>query len=187
MGVSDHDANLGDIAITPLLGWHEGDFHWMLAPSLFAPTGHYDRGDLANVGKNHWAIDLSAGFTWLTTKTGQEVSVFAGYTVNFENHATDYETGDEVHVELALIQHLPFGLSIGAVAYYYDQVTDDRGGASDLLGGFQGRVFGAGPMLGWMFPLGTKQASLSARWYREWGAENRLEGDIGFVTFTLEL
>jgi hypothetical protein len=186
-GLSDHDANIGDLALTPLMGWHEGDFHFMVAPSVLAPTGHYDPDDIANVGKNHWAIDLSVGGTWLTTKTGQEVSIFAGYTINFENHSTDYDSGDELHVELALIQHLPWGLSIGLVGYYYDQVTDDRGDATVFLGGFQGRVFGGGPMLGWMFKLGERQAGISGRWYHESGARNRLEGDIGFVTITLVL
>jgi hypothetical protein len=187
LGVEDHDVGVGDVALTPLLGWHEGNFHWSLAPSVFFPTGGYDDDHLANVGKNHWALDLAGGFTWLTEKTGQEVSVFAGYTINWENPATDYETGDELHVELALIQHLPWGVDVGAVGYYYDQVTDDRGGASDFLGGFQGRIYGAGPMLGWRFTLFGRMASLNARWYHEFGAVKRLEGDIGFVTFLMQL
>jgi hypothetical protein len=82
---------------------------------------------------------------------------------------------------------LPKGLEIGLVGYYYDQVTDDRGPATAFLGGFQGRVFGYGPFLGWLFKLGEKQAGISARWYHETGARNRLEGDTGIVSFTLEL
>jgi hypothetical protein len=185
--LSDHDANVGDLAITPMIGWHAGNFHWLVAPSIFAPTGHYDPDDIANVGKNHWALDLSAGLTWIQPKYGQEVSIFAGYTINWENHSTDYDTGDEFHLEIALIQHLPKGFEVGFVGYYYDQVTADRGPATAFLGGFQGRVYGYGPILGWIFELGGKQAGISARWYHESGAENRLEGDTGFVTFSLEL
>src|SRR3990170_4184748 len=53
----DTELALGDTAFAPLvLGWDAGNFHWNFALFGFAPTGKYDKDDLANTSLNHWAI-----------------------------------------------------------------------------------------------------------------------------------
>jgi hypothetical protein len=53
----DTETNIGDTGITPItLGWHSGNFYWNAGLCIFAPTGKYDKRDLANTSLNHWAV-----------------------------------------------------------------------------------------------------------------------------------
>ncbi len=68
--------------------------------------------------------------------------------------ATDYTTGTELHLEGAVIQHLPSGFSFGAGGYHYRQVTGDSGSGA-RLGSFEGRVTAVGPVLGYVLKAGV--------------------------------
>ena len=57
-------------------------------------------------------------------------------------------------------------LFVGAVGYAYQQVTDDIG-VAPFLNGFKSRVFGVGPQVGYIFPIGDKQGYLNLKGYRE--------------------
>ena len=70
----------------------------------------------AVMGLNRPGVDVKGAYTYLNTQTGTEVSGAAGFTFNFVNTATDYLTGTEFHLEGAIMQHLPSGLSFGAGA-----------------------------------------------------------------------
>ncbi|HUB63457.1 MAG TPA: transporter [Methylocella sp.] len=74
--------------------------------------------------------------------TGREL----GITLNMINTATDYQSGEELHFEAALNEHIPFGLAAGLGGYYYQQITPD-GGSGDKIGAFMGRVAAIGPLL----------------------------------------
>ena len=49
------------------------------------------------------------------------------------------------------------------------------------------RVAGAGPQVGYDFALGGRPASLSARGYYEFGAQNRPEGWNAWLTLLVSL
>src|SRR5664280_1286142 len=52
--------------------------------------------------------------SWLSTKIGTEVSLFAGYDVSTKDGQTDYQSGDVFHLDATLAQHLPLlGGSVG--------------------------------------------------------------------------
>ena len=64
--------------------------------------------------------------TYFNPKTGWQVNGAAIYSVNFENPATDYETGEILNLEGAVTKN--FGpLGVGAVAYAMIQTTPDSG------------------------------------------------------------
>jgi len=46
-------------------------------------------------------------------------------------------------------------------------------------------VFGAGPQIGYIFPLGDHQGYLNAKAYKEFGAEHRAEGWNAWLTFAI--
>lgn len=90
----------GDTAFSPMiLGWDSGNFHWNIGVFGFAPTGEYDKKDLANTSLNHWAIMSRLAATYFDPKTGWEATGAAIYSVNWENPATDYETGNILNLE----------------------------------------------------------------------------------------
>jgi hypothetical protein len=168
----DHEFAQGDTAFAPLvLGWNAGNFHWNFALFGFAPTGKYDKDDLANTSLNHWAIMPRLAATYFNPKTGWQVNGAAIYSYNFENPATDYKTGEILNLESAITKN--FGpLGVGAVAYAMIQTTPDSGRGA-RLGAFESEVYGAGPIV--TYSMGG--LTLLAKWYAEFGAENTFEGN----------
>lgn len=171
----------GDPIMNVALGWHNGFHHWNLYSAVWVPVGDYDQERLTNMGTNRWSGDIGAGFTRLNTENGREASAIIGVTFNSENPDTDYQTGTELHLEFALQQHLPCKLSFGLIGYYYQQLSGDNGDGA-VLGDFKGRVASLGPLLSYTF---ENNVSLNARWYHEFEAKNRVEGDAILATLTI--
>ena len=188
---SDDVTAFGDTALSTVLGWknRDGDKFraWSMYSTLFVPTGDYELGRLANMGKNRWALDLGGAYTMANFKGGREFSAVLGFTLNGENDDTNYDSGHEMHLELAGKQYLPNHFSLGIVGYWNEQLTADEGGPA-ILGDFKGRVFGIGPELSYQFTQSkTHQVTLDLRWYHEFDARNRVEGDAVFLTFSVPL
>lgn len=178
-------SGVGDTVLSGLLGWHDGRVHTMAMFNVYAPTGGYDRNRVVNIGKNHWAFEPELAMTYLNEQSGLELSGTAGITFNQKNAATNYKTGNEFHLDVAAIQHLSDTFYLGVAGYAYHQLTGDSGaGASSPL---KGRVYGIGPVVGWVIPLGVKQKMfVNARYYQESGAKNRLEGEGFFMTAAIQ-
>jgi hypothetical protein len=64
--------------------------------------------------------------------------------VNWENTATDYETGNILNLEGSITGNFR-SLGAGAVGYAMIQTTGDSG-AGAKLGSFESKVYGAGPI-----------------------------------------
>ena len=182
---------IGDLQILPvMLGWTNGDLKFGTTFGLYAPTGDYERGQLANLGKNYWTFEPGVSVSWLSSKIGTEVSLFAGYEVSTKNDTTDYQSGEVFHLDATVAQHLPlFGgfVGVGANAFYYQQVTGDSGSGAKL-GDFEGRTIGVGPVLSYTTKIGrNKKTDLVAelKWLPELDVAKRMEGDT--IWFKLAL
>ncbi len=180
---------LGDILVYPfMLGWVKNDFKYDLRLGIYAPTGEYEAGRLANVGRNYWSVEPMVSVSWLSSKIGTEVSAYAGFDVNTRNDATDYHSGDVFHIDATVAQHLPLGklgvAGVGANAFYYQQITGDRGSGA-VLGDFEGLTIGVGPVLSFIAKLGKADLAAELKWLPELDVQNRLKGD--YVWFKLGL
>ncbi|MGE3873959.1 MAG: transporter [Parvibaculaceae bacterium] len=71
------------------------------------------------------------------------------------------------------------------VGYYYDQITGDSGAGAS--GPFEGRVTAVGATLGLNFQAGSLPVSTRLKYFHEFNAENRAEGDAAFVTLSMPL
>lgn len=99
--------NLGDLYVAPvILGWDKGDFHWSVMGGIYAPSGEWQLGQLAPIGKNYWSLEPSLGFTYLSAKSGWEVSTRQGADFNSRNQATDYQSGIDYHLDWVLAKHV---------------------------------------------------------------------------------
>lgn len=173
---SDALTAFGDLLPQVTMKWSAGVNNYMGYVTGDIPIGSYDPNRLANLGIGHGAIDVGGGYTYLQPATGREFSAALGFTYNFENRSTNYQNGIDGHLELGASQFLNEQLFVGVAAYYYQQVSGDSG-AGAVLGSFKSRVVGAGPQVGYLFPLGEKlQAALSAKAYGEFAAQNRPDG-----------
>ena len=178
----DEQSALGDIVLIPAMFRYKvsPDFSIDTRLALYAPTGDYEVGRLANTGKNFWTIEPTVSLMYFGQKNGREASIFFGASFNQKNDDTDYRSGTQVHIDGTLAQHFPLwkGLAgVGISAFWYQQVEGD-GGSGATLGDFKARTNGVGPELSFVKSRENLTVSASLKWLSEFSNKNRLEGDI---------
>ncbi len=183
---SQDDAALGDIGLIPAsFYWSSGNFHSNLYSLIIAPTGSYSSTSAVNIGRNYWSLDLVAALTWFNPESGTEFSIVPGFMFNTENKDTQYKTGTEFHVDFMFNQFVSEDLALGLHGYAYRQLTGDSG-AGALLGDFKGEAFGIGPAVSWIPKSAGGAVAISASWVHDVHSKNRLSGDYGTVSLSIQ-
>ncbi len=186
VSASDSATGLGDIVLIPLLlYWNSGNIHTSVAQFIVTPTGDYDADNLINNGLNYWSFDTNFALTYLNPETGRDFSFNIGHIYNTKNDDTNYQTGRELHLDVAFNQFLSETFAVGIQGFYLKQITGDSGSGA-LLGDFKAEEAGVGPALLWSTQIGEQGVSFIAKWLHEFHAENRLEGDHVFLSFALD-
>jgi hypothetical protein len=182
--LEDALTSYGDLYPTFKLKWNSGVNNYMVYAAGDIPVGDYNPNRLANIGLGHGAIDLGGGYTYLNPTTGTEFSGVAGFTYNFKNPDTQYQSGIDFHFDWGASHFLSKQVFVGLVGYAYQQITDDFG-QPPVLGGFRSRVLGIGPQLGYIFPVADMQGFLGVKGYGEFDAANRPSGWNTWLTFAI--
>jgi hypothetical protein len=182
--IGDTVTGFGDLYPLASLKWNMGINNFMTYITGDIPVGNYSSTSLANLGLGHGAIDAGGGYTYFNPATGHEFSAVAGFTYNFKNTTTQYQSGVDFHLDWGASQFLSKQFFIGLVGYAYDQVSGDSG-SGDRVGAFESRVFSAGPQVGYIFPIAGKQGFLGLKSYFEFGAKDRPEGWNTWLTFAI--
>jgi hypothetical protein len=186
LGAGDTASGLGDVALIPFaLYWNNGNFHSSFAQFIVTPTGDYSVNNSINEGLNYYSIDTNYALTYLNPETGRDVSFNIGHIYNTENDDTDYQTGQELHLDVVFNQFFSETFAAGLQGFYLKQITGDSGSGA-LLGDFKAEAAGVGPALLWNTKIGDQDISFIAKWLHEFHAENRLEGDHIFLSFALD-
>lgn len=170
---SQSKSGVGDITTGPGLGFHHSaNLHSVLGLDFYLPTGGYNKSDLANIGRNYFAIEPLYIVSYIDL-TGFNGDIKAGYIFNQRNKDTGYNSGDEFHFDYAVGWGLGHGFTAGVGGYYYQQTTPDRQAGTDLADS-KGKTFAIGPMLkydsgkGWFATF---------KWQKEVRSENRAQGN----------
>jgi hypothetical protein len=182
--IGDSVTGFGDLYPQASLKWNSGVNNFMAYVSGDIPVGNYNSTSLANLGLGHGAIDGGGGYTYFNPAKGHEFSAVAGFTYNFLNPITQYQSGVDFHLDWGASQFLSKQFFVGLVGYAYDQVSADSG-SGDRVGAFESRVFAVGPQLGYIFPVAGKQGFLGLKSYFEFDAKNRPEGWNTWLTFAI--
>jgi hypothetical protein len=183
--VQDDTSGLGDVIFIPIvLYWNLDNFHYSFSQSIIAPTGDYSTDNLVNASLNYWTFDTDVAVTYLNPETGQDYSVNIGHNYNTENTDTDYQTGQELHIDCMFNQFLSESWAVGINGFYYKQITGDSGDGA-ILGDFKAEAAGIGPAILWSTKIADQDVSFIAKWLHEFHAENRLEGDHVFLSFAM--
>ena len=182
--ISDERGGFADLYPLASLRWNSGVNNFMVYMTGDIPVGTYDSTRLANFGIGHGAIDGGVGYTYFSPQTGHEFSVVTGLTGNFTNQSTDYTNGIDWHLDWGASQFLTKQLQIGAVGYFYRQLTADSG-APPILGDNKSQVIGVGPQIGYLFPIGDMQGYLNLKAYWEFDAQRRADGWNTWLTFAI--
>jgi len=186
VSATDKVTAFGDPVASMMLGWNTDKFHVSLTSAVNIPIGKYDEGELANVSPHRWGGDFTLATTWLDPAVGLDISGALGVTFNGKNSATHYNSGNELHFEGAVVQHFSPQFSIGAIGYYYKQISDDKG-VGARLGSFRGRVAALGGTAAYTFNIGKVPVTARAKILGEFSAKNRLQGTVGFLTLSMPL
>jgi hypothetical protein len=184
--IQDDRTSYGDLTLTPgILYWDNGD-KWHFSQSFYVvvPVGDYDVDEAVNTGLNYWTFETDFAATYLSPETGQDYSVVIGYGYNTKNDDTDYKSGDEVHLDFAFNQFLSEEWAIGLHGFYYKQISGDSGDGA-LLGDFKAEAAGIGPALMWVPKRLGGNTAFILKWFNEFDAENRMEGDHVFASFAI--
>jgi hypothetical protein len=174
----------GDLYPRIALKWNENVNNFMIYGTGDIPVGLYSKDNIANIGTGHGAIDLGGGYTYLDRQLGNEFSAVPGFTHNFMNPATHYQSGVDFHLDWAISHQLSEQVSAGVVGYIYQQIGCDSG-SGNTVGCFRTRIFGTGPQLGIRFPIGEMQGSLGLKAFGEFGAKNTPQGWNTFLTLAI--
>ena len=180
---TDTTSGIGDITLIPFwLEWTNGDLRWGVQLDVYAPTGDYKAGQLANVGLNYWTFEPLVSFSYMGKKTGLEVTTTAGLDFNTNNNATDYQSGEVFHVDTTIAEHLPlFGcgvIGVGINGYYWKQYTGDSGSGA-RLGSFETLMTGVGPVISYISPklCGGHTIVAELKWLPQMDTHYTLNGD----------
>lgn len=182
---SDDASGIGDIVLMPLMLNYAAspDLNINFRVGLYAPTGGYEPGQLANTGKNFWTIEPAVGLMYFGQQNGREASLFLGADFNQENPDTNYKSGTQVHLDGTLAQHFPFANGLagaGVTGFWYRQVTGDNG-AGASFGDFKAQSNGIGPVISYTRKIGNADLLTELKWLHEFGVERRPEGDTIFL------
>lgn len=183
---SFHAGNSGfaDSIFTPVvLGWDNGNFHWNGSFSLYLPTGSYEKGRL-NIGRNVIGFMPGGALTWFDPASGWDVSGALTFVAMTRNDATDYQSGDLLHLDWAIGNHITPNWEIGLAANWVQQLSDDSGSGAKL-GPFKAQSFGLGPAVNYTAKWGNTPVSFTAKWERDVTHTNTIGGDLITVSATM--
>jgi hypothetical protein len=181
---SDTTWGFGDLIPLFELRWNAGVHNYMTYITGDIPVGAYQSTRLSNIGLGHGAIDAGGAYTYFNPQTGHEFSGALGFTYNFLNTATQYQSGVDLHFDWGASQFLSKQVMVGLVGYVYKEIGCDSG-SGDHVGCFQSQVFGAGPQVGFIFPVGDMQGYLNLKGYAEFDASDRPKGWNTWLTFSI--
>ena len=172
-GQAQHKAGLGDIVAGPGLGMHHSaHLHSIIGVDFYLPTGRYESNDLANVGRNYYAVELLYILSHIDPN-GFNGDIDVRYLFNGRNKDTHYKSGHEFHFDYAVGWGFGNQWTAGIGGYYWQQTTPDEQDGSRMPNS-KGRGFAIGPSVkfdsgkGWFATL---------KWQKEVVAENRPQGN----------
>jgi outer membrane protein OmpA-like peptidoglycan-associated protein len=172
---------MADPVFKPQIAWGAGPHYGNLSLGVTVPLGTHDDDRVVSIGRHYWSFDPSFTYTYLND-SGWDLSGTLGYMMNLENNlpGPNYETGDELHLDALLGKHFNDRFAVGIAAYWYSQMTDDKGPIPPPLEpGYKGEGFGFGPVL----RFGSQRFSVVAKWLYDPDADNRLKGDVYMLSF----
>ena len=172
---------IGDITIDPfILGWHREHWHAATAVDIDLPTGAYNQDDpRVSIGAHYYAFEPLVALSFMP-KAGWEASSKLMYNVKTTNPATDYHSGQELHMDYLAGRHLGSWM-LGGSGYALKQVSDDTVHGQTAppapglwAAGRRGQVFAFGPSGGY---TSKRHMIFLAQWQHETLVRNRFGGD----------
>lgn len=183
----DNGGFADSLVIPAMLNWSSGNFHWLTSLFLYVPTAPYHTGQL-NLGRNIWGFMPQLALTYFDPKSGLDLSAAVTYVTMTKNSATDYASGDILHVDWGLGLH--FGghaeWEAGVLGNIMQQVTPDHGSGAQL-GPNEARSIGIGAGVNYSGAIGRTPVVLGLKWEHDVDSANTFSGDVVSAQVTVGL
>jgi len=146
-------AGMHNVFFANELSWRLGDSGFFVKAGLgvYAPTGtQQGTAGLSNIGNPWWTFQPNLVVSYL--KDGWNLTLNVFDEINTENTRTNYRSGDILHAEFTATKTIG-NWTIGPVAYYAGQITNDRSSAfySGAINVSRYDVWAAGGLVGYNF------------------------------------
>jgi hypothetical protein len=187
---SSRNASIGDVVFIPLtVGIHFSDHNNLSFSTWFwAPTGLFRPENISNVGMGVWTVMPNFAHTYFWKKANLEFDNFVGFDIYSHNLVTNYSSGTVFHWDGMALKY--FGnkrAGVGAIVSDLTQITPDKGPLADILHGFEGQKWGAGPIILYTAKREKPGLTLSLRWINEFKVTNMLKGNALMAAVSLSL
>jgi hypothetical protein len=176
----------GDLYPQVLVAWSEGKHSWMTYLMGDVPCGSYNPDRYAEIGLGHWAADLGGAYTYFDEASGLEFSATLGFTYNWKNPDTEYQSGIDAHLDLGASKTLGDGTLVGLVGYVYRQLTADSGQGAEW-GPFYSSATALGAQIGHTFTLGGTPVNVNLRGYYDVQADHRAQSYTVYLVASLPI
>ena len=182
--ISDTTWGFGDLMPQFALRWNAGVHNYMTYITGDIPVGAY-QSTACRILASDTARSTPAAATPISIRRPATSfpACSASPTIS-RIHATQYQSGVDMHFDWGASQFLSKQVMVGLVGYVYKELGCDSG-SGDRVGCFQSQVVGIGPQIGFLFPVGDMQGYLNFKAYGEFAAENRPSGWNTWVTFAI--
>jgi len=181
--IKDSKYGFGDTMVAPVwLQWHKENYDLGFIYGVYAPTGAYDEGDLANIGMGFWTHSAQIQSAYYLNDVGATAFVFsAGYEWNSKKYDKDVRPGQVVTLEYGISQYLHERFAIGLSGYSQFQISEDTG-AQASNENVKDRIHGLGGEIQF-WPVKNKMV-ISARTTWEYGGVDRFQGILASLNLT---
>ena len=183
-----------DTYVEPVqLGWHTKQADFNFDYGVYIPTGKYEFGGSDNSGLGMWANEFSVGTTVHLDPQGTiNFAMMISYEINGDKKNTDLDikTGDNLSIEGGLGKtwytfngsKIPSSLIKAGIVYYaqYKTTSDQLPVGNFVFTPGQDHIYAAG--LEGNILLTKSRMLFGFRWFDEFSAVNRFQGNTFFVT-----
>lgn len=186
LSVDDSAFDVSDIYVQPiLLGWHGEHYDVSTGYGFYAPTGKYDKSDVANTGLGFWGHQFQlAGAYYPFANKGTALMLAGTYEINHETQGKDFTQDSHFTLNWGLSQYLPITdnalLEIGPAGYSQWQVQDNHGSDQPSFLNSPNQVHAVGGQIGLALP--KADTKLTFHYFTEFDAESRFQGDYAGFT-----
>lgn len=186
LSVNDSAFSISDIFVQPLfLGWHGKHYDVSTGYGFYAPTGKYDKNDVANTGLGFWGHQFQlAGAYYPFANKGTALMLAGTYEINQKTQGKDFTQGGHFTLNWGLSQYLPITgnvlLEVGPAGYSQWQVQDNHGADQPSFLNSPNQVHAVGGQIGLALPKANTQFTF--HYFTEFDAKSRFQGDYAGFT-----
>lgn len=173
--IMEQNTGLGDLYVQPLwLAWRDKHYDIGLSYGFYAPTGYYNKKDIANIGFGFWTQQLQANLCYYPfTSQATAFVIRPTYEWNSRKIHEDVTPGQTITFEYGVSQYIQQRAEIGVLGYNQLQLTGERGSASTDKSALS-YTAGIGALLNWW--VVEKKCSLTAKFNEEYGTKFNFQG-----------